>query len=409
MDVDISGLSTKKTVAAMIDSGATGVFISAAFVRRNNVVTKPLKHPIVLYNIDGTLNKAGTITHVARLRLQVGSFDELVEFLVTNISTEDVILGIPWLREVNPQINWREGKITFNGEPEEVLPEDGNLESPFQKIGGTRKLRREWKKRGVLEDVSEELWCCAGVTYSTQLAAQAHQTKAKKTFEEMVPEAYRDFAKVFSEAESERLPEHRPWDHAIDLKPDAPEMLRAKVYPMPVNEQAELDKFLEENLRKGYIVPSKSPLASPVFFVKKKDGKLRMVQDYRKLNDITIKNRYPLPLATDIINRLRQAKYFTKFDVRWGYNNIRIKEGDEWKAAFVTNRGLYEPKVMFFGLTNSPATFQSLMNSIFVDLVAAGKVAVYLDDILIYSTDLEEHRTIVCEVLRRLEEHDLFL
>ena len=106
---------------------------------------------------------------------------------------------------------------------------------------------------------------------------------------------------------------------------------------MPVNEQGELDKFLEENLWKGYIIPSKSPLASPVFFIKKKDGKLHMVQDYRKLNDITIKNCYPLPLASDIINRLRQDKYFTKFDVCWGYNNIRIKEGDEWKAAFVTN------------------------------------------------------------------------
>ena len=106
---------------------------------------------------------------------------------------------------------------------------------------------------------------------------------------------------------------------------------------------------------------------------------------------------------------MRQAKYFTKFDVCWGYNNIRIKEGDEWKAAFVTNRGLFEPKVMFFGLTNSPATFQSLMNSIFVDLVAAGKVAVYLDDILIYSTDLENHCKVVHEVLHRLQEHDLFL
>ena len=189
----------------------------------------------------------------------------------------------------------------------------------------------------MLEEVSEELWCCAGVTYSTQLAAQAHQGKAKKTFEEMVPEQYWDFAKVFSEQESERLPEHQPWDHTINLKPDTPESIHAKVYPMPVNKQGELDKFLEEKLWKGYIVPSKSPLASPVFFVKKKDSKLRMVQDYQKLNDITIKNRYPLPLTSDIINRLRQAKYFTKFDVRWGYNNIRIKEGDEWKAAFVTN------------------------------------------------------------------------
>jgi hypothetical protein len=178
---------------------------------------------------------------------------------------------------------------------------------------------------------------------------------------------------------------------------------------MAVNEQSELNKFLEENRRKGYIVPSKSPMSSPVFFIKKKDGKLRLIQDYRKLNKITIKNRYPLPLAADVINQLRGAKYFTKFDVRWGYNNVRIKKGDEWKAAFATNRGLFEPTVMFFGLTNSPATFQSLMNAIFADLVAGQKVIVYLDDILIYSTDLEEHRKVVCEVLKRLQDHDLYL
>src|SRR6187551_2319958 len=114
--------------------------------------------------------------------------------------------------------------------------------------------------------------------------------------------------------------------------------MKTKVYPLSINEQEELDNFLEENQRKGYIRPSKSPLASPVFFVKKKDGKLRFVQDYRKLNEYTIKNCYPLPLVTDIVNRLQGAKYFTKFDVRWGYNNVQIKEGDEWKAAFATNR-----------------------------------------------------------------------
>jgi hypothetical protein len=124
-------------------------------------------------------------------------------------------------------------------------------------------------------------------------------------------------------------------------------------------------------------------MASSVFFVKKKNGELRLIQDYRKLNDITIKNRYPLPLAADIINQLQNAKIFTKFDVRWGYHNVRIRRGDEWKAAFVTNQGLFEPKVMFFGLTNLPATFQSLMNSIFANFIAQGKVAVYLDDILI--------------------------
>ena len=225
----------------------------------------------------------------------------------------------------------------------------------------------------------------------------------------MIPAHYREHAAVFSEQESEQLPDHKPWDHAIDLTPGAPADLCTKIYPMSLTEQAELDTFLEENLQKGYIQPSKSPLASPVFFIKKKDGKLCFVQDYHHLNEYTVKNRYPLPLVADIISRLRGAKYFTKFDVRWGYNNVRIKEGDEWKAAFSTNRGLFEPQVMFFGLTNSPATFQALMNSIFTDLVATGKVAVYLDDILIFTMTLEGHRRITHEVLHRLRQHDLYL
>ena len=150
-------------------------------------------------------------------------------------------------------------------------------------------------------------------------------------------------------------------------------------------------------------------MASPVFFIKKKDGKLRLVQDYRRLNKITIKNRYPLPLAADIINRLMGAKYFTKFDVRWGYHNIRICKGDEWKGTIVTNRGLYKPKVMYFGMTNSPATFQALMNSIFADLIAAGKMAVYMDDLLIYAADLIQLRKVTREVLARLMQYDLYL
>ena len=150
-------------------------------------------------------------------------------------------------------------------------------------------------------------------------------------------------------------------------------------------------------------------MASPVFFIKKKDGSLRLVQDYRALNSITIKNRYPLPLISELVNQLRGAKYFTKLDVRWGYQNVRMKEGDEWKAAFRTNRGLYEPLVMFFGLTNSPSTFQTMMNDIFHDLIMEGVVCVYLDDILIFTKDLEEHRRITRLVLDRLRQHKLFL
>ena len=135
-------------------------------------------------------------------------------------------------------------------------------------------------------------------------------------------------------------------------------------------------------------------MASPVFFIKKKDGSLRLVQDYRMLNTMTVKNKYPLLLIPELINKLRGAKYFTKLDVRWGFNNVRIKEGDEWKAAFRTNRRLFEPLVMFFGLTNSPATFQTMMNDIFIDMISEGIVVVYLDDILILTKTLEEHREV---------------
>ncbi|SJL15506.1 uncharacterized protein ARMOST_19006 [Armillaria ostoyae] len=200
-----------------------------------------------------------------------------------------------------------------------------------------------------------------------------------------------------------------PWDHAIELIPNAKNTLDCKVYPLNPIEQKELDKFLDENLASGRIKPSKSPMASPFFFVKKKDGTLRPVQDYRKLNEMTIKNRYPLPLISELMDKLGSAKYFTKLDVRWGYNNVRIKKDDEWKAAFRTNRGLFEPTVMFFGLTNSPATFQWMMNDIFKDLIATGKVTVYLDDILIFSKTLEEHRKITCRVLELLRKHKLFL
>ena len=198
------------------------------------------------------------------------------------------------------------------------------------------------------------------------------------------------------------------WDHAIDIIPGS-SPTACKLYPMSLNEQKELDKFLDENLKSGRIRPSKSPMSSPVFFVKKKDGSLRFVQDYRKLNSITIKNSYPLPLVQDMISRISGSRYFSKLDVRWGFNNIHIQEGDEWKAAFRTNRGLFEPLVMFFGLCNSPATFQTMMNELLRELVEQGVVEVYMDDILIHTKTLEEHIAVVKKVLEILRRNKLYL
>jgi len=146
-----------------------------------------------------------------------------------------------------------------------------------------------------------------------------------------------------------------------------------------------------------------------MFFIKKKDGSLCLVQDYRALNAITVKNRYPLPLISELVSQLCGAQYFTKLDVRWGFNNVCIKSGDEWKAAFHTNCGLFEPLVMFFGMTNSPATFQTMMNNVFRTVIAEGIVVVYLDDILIFTKTEEEHEQAVWRVLEILTEHKLFL
>jgi hypothetical protein len=216
------------------------------------------------------------------------------------------------------------------------------------------------------------------------------------------------YADVFSETAFDSLPERRKWDHAIELERGPSPGFR-KVYPMTLTEQTEMDAFLEEALATGRIRQSKLPLGAPVFFIKKKDGKLYFVQDYRALNAITRKNRYPLPLIDDLIHWLKDARYFTKLDVCWGYNNVRIHEGNEWKAAFRTNRGLFEPLVMYFGLTNSPATFQTMMNEIFQDLITEGVISVYLDDILIFTNSLEEHSQITCLVLDHMREHKLYL
>lgn len=124
---------------------------------------------------------------------------------------------------------------------------------------------------------------------------------------------------------------------------------------------------------------------------------------------MTVKNKYPLPLIQELVDKLKQSKVFTKLDIRWGYNNIWIKEGDEWKAAFRTNRGLFEPTVMFFGLTNSPATFQGFMNEIFKDLISEGHVVIYMDDILIFTENPQQHRIIVRKVLEILRKNKLYL
>ena len=227
------------------------------------------------------------------------------------------------------------------------------------------------------------------------------EAEAKK----WVLEKFHRWIKVFRKKQSERMPTRKLWDHAIEMKKGfVPQ--KGKIYPLS---REEVREFVKEQLRKGYIWPSKSPQTVPVFFVGKKDGKKQMVQDYRYLNEWTIKNNYPLPLISNVLENIGTKKIFTKMDLRWGYNNMRIKEGDEWKAVFMILEGLFEPTVMFFGLTNSLATFQAMMNELLRDLINTGKVVVFIDNVIVGTEMKERHDELVVEIIKRLEENDLYV
>jgi len=204
------------------------------------------------------------------------------------------------------------------------------------------------------------------------------------------------------------MPTRKIWDHAIDMRKGFV-LRKEKVYSLSREEREEVHEFIQEQLRKGYIRPSKSPQIAPVFFVGKKNGKKRMVQDYRYLNKWMIKNNYSLPLISNIVENIGTKKVFTKINLRWGYNNIWIKERDKWKAVFTTPEGSFEPTVMFFGLTSSLATFQVIMNELLRDLINTGKVAAFINDVIVETEMEERHDEIVAEIIKRLKENDLYV
>ena len=219
-----------------------------------------------------------------------------------------------------------------------------------------------------------------------------------------LPEYLSEYRDVFSKQEADKLPEQRiGGSHAIDVMPGE-EPPYGPIYNLSNLELNELRRYLEEAMQKGIIQHSTSPAGAPILFVPKKNGGLRLCVDYRGLNKVTIKNRHPLPLITETLDRLGGAKHFTKFDLIDAYHRIRIRDGDEWKTAFRTRYGHFEYRVMPFGLANAPATFQAYINKALVGLVDLICV-VYLDDILIFSNSEAEHRKHVKLVLDRLRKN----
>ncbi|KAF8751162.1 K02A2.6-like [Rhizoctonia solani] len=337
----------------LIDSGATSNFISPSMVKKYKIPKTQLENPQVVRMLDGTLSQTGCIWHQVQLAVSANGHSHTIPFLVCPIGDTPAILGMTWLTAEAPLIDWQQGLVTF---PEQV-----------------------------------------------QIASEE---EADPNPLADLPEQYHEFARVFGEEEFKVLPPHREYDISIDLTPDA-KLTPGPIYGMTDAESKALKQHIDEELATGKIRPSTSSAGAPVMFVKKADGSLRLVVDYQKLNEVTQKNVYPLPRQDDLMAKLRHAKIFTKLDLRWGYNNVRIKEGDEWKTAFRTKYGLFKYLVMPFGLTNAPAAFQHFMNDLFRDLIDV-TVVIYLDDILIFSENSEEHPSHVREVLSRLRKNQLF-
>lgn len=202
------------------------------------------------------------------------------------------------------------------------------------------------------------------------------------------------------------MPPEREIEFVIEFKPGISPIAK-RPYRMGVKKLEELKVQLKELIDKGYIYPSASPWGAPVLFVGKKDGTLRMCVDYRALNEVTIKNKYPLPRIDDLFDQLEGACVFSKIDLRSGYHQMRIRAFDIPKTAFTTRHGLYEFTVMSFGLTNAPAYFMNLMNKVFMDYLDQF-VVVFIDDILVFSKNVEEHEKHLRMTLQRLREHQLY-
>lgn len=393
------------SLCAMIDSGATGNFINGSVIRKYGLPTEKLAQPKALAVVDGRPIEAGRVTHCTpEMRLSTDNHNEDISLWITSLGRHDVILGLPWLEANNPRIDWNARTIRWTKSgPTSALP----ARPPRSELSTVEiaSISLEQAKRISREDME----CC--VLLHVRFSASSELEISAMTGDDVgdnndIPEEFREFADVFSKTNAEQLPEHSKYDHHIDVEEGKTPPF-GRLYNLSETELKALDAYLRENLSRGFIRASNSPAGAPVLFVKKKDGSLRLCVDYRRLNDITVKNRYPLPLIQESLDRLRDAKWFSKIDLRGAYNLIRVAEGDEWKTAFRTRYGLFEYNVMPFGLTNAPATFQRMINEVMRDFLDV-KVIVYLDDIMVFSRTRRQHIDDVKAVLQRLREHHLW-
>lgn len=322
--------------------------------------------------------------------IKIAGYEGIVDLTVVPMDDYRMVLGMEFLDKVRPY-SFEENdtmRIT-KGSTIHIIPLERNKTE--SRILSAMQLDKGLKRGEMtfLATMKEE--------------TSPFQMKAPKEIQEVLEE----FKDVMPPELPKKLPPRREVDHEIELEPGAKPPAMGP-YRMAPPELEELRRQLKELLDAGFIRPSKAPFGAPVLFQKKQDGSLRMCIDYRALNKVTIKNKYPIPLVADLFDRLAKARWFSKLDLRSGYWQVRIAAGDEPKTTCVTRYGSFEFLVMPFGLTNAPATFCTLMNKIFHPFLDKF-VVVYLDDIVVYSDTLEEHVKHLRLVFQALKENQLYV
>ena len=372
----------KHQVQVLLDTGCSVALINQQTVGRRGLEQREHRQTRHIENYTGErVSEAGRFYttptllqhrwHYTRESFEVSPMDPQI----------DIFLPYCWIAEHPPQGEWTSTEVRFNST--HCLGKCTQFK--------TDKFSLTWDKT-VCQDPSA--------------LTIGHVATVSDDPLSDVPMEFHQYLQIMRKEAADALPEHRPYDCKIELQ-EGSTAPWGPIYPLSEVELQTLREWLKEMERTGKIRRSTSPAGSPILFVPKPNGRgLRLCVDYRALNRITIPNRYPLPLMQELQDRVQGAQWFTKMDLKNGFNLIRIREGDEWKTAFRTRYGLYEFQVMPFRLTNAPSTFQDMMNHVFSDMLDLGLLA-YMDDILIYAKTLKEHDALVKETLKRLATNGL--
>ncbi|KAJ0559852.1 putative nucleotidyltransferase, Ribonuclease H [Helianthus annuus] len=381
----VSGIFTINSIPARVlfDTGANKSFISNGFIRHPSFVLTKLPVPLEVEVGD---NKSFIVCDVCRgCKLSIDDEEYLIDLIPMSMGEFQVVVGMDWLAQHHAKV------VCFRKEIKLTSP-SGKHVTIYGEKGGSPIVCSMMKAHKLMKR-----GCKAFMIYANEPEKELRKI-------ENVP-VVRDFQDVFPE-DLPGIPPEREVEFGIELIPGAKPVAKAP-YRLAPSELQELMSQIQDLLDKGFIRPSVSPWGAPVLFVRKKDGSMRMCIDYRELNKLTVKNRYPLPRIDDLFDQLQGANWFSKIDLRSGYHQLRVKEEDVPKTAFRTRYGHYEFLVMSFGLTNAPAAFMDLMNRVCKPMLDKS-VIVFIDDILVYSKSEAEHANHLREVLETLRRERLY-